>query len=370
MPGRHIETSTEYRYDYQGQLKDNETGKNDFYFREYDPALGRWQIPDPYHQYASPYLAMGNAPTVLIDPSGGSSGGGNDNDINYMDHCWGGGGCGKGLLGGGGSAAGNTNEPDTHGSSGGGSSPGDDIPSMGYRGPGGGPGVNDEGMGGGISGLSGGGGTPTYSATGSYVKSNPQQASFASMSAGFHSRQRNEPVFTAQGPGGIPLPIVSPLVPPFTPSDIERGHEIFKDIYNEVQRIKPGVRDALALNFAMNVVYLQKMQKEIDGLMTRAAGAPGVQYALIAQANGYYNVYSFGLVLPTGKVWLNAGEVWKYGETTSSDRYDAAYLGREGVIFTPQFFGTQVMIKIEEKRKIYHHFFMNGSLPAGNKIFR
>ena len=71
MPGRGLETSTEYRYDYQGQLKDAETGKNDFYFRQYDAALARWSDTDPYDQYSSPYESMGNAHTVATDPSGG-----------------------------------------------------------------------------------------------------------------------------------------------------------------------------------------------------------------------------------------------------------------------------------------------------------
>jgi len=71
MPDRGMESSPQYRYDYQGQLKDQETGENDFYFRQYDPALARWSTTDPYEQSDSPYLSMGNAHTVMADPDGG-----------------------------------------------------------------------------------------------------------------------------------------------------------------------------------------------------------------------------------------------------------------------------------------------------------
>ncbi|PYF72978.1 hypothetical protein B0O44_105353 [Pedobacter nutrimenti] len=35
--------------------------------------------------------------------------------------------------------------------------------------------------------------------------------------------------------------------------------------------------------------------------------------------------------------WLNKGDVWKYGETTSKDRYSQDYLRKEGVIFLLSF---------------------------------
>ncbi len=62
-----------YRYAYQGQYseKDEETGWEHFELREYDPVIGRWLIPDPYGQYWSPYMAMGNNPVNTVDPRGG-----------------------------------------------------------------------------------------------------------------------------------------------------------------------------------------------------------------------------------------------------------------------------------------------------------
>ena len=42
----------------------------DFHARQYDPVLGRWHVPDPVMQHASPYLAMGNNPVSMVDPAG------------------------------------------------------------------------------------------------------------------------------------------------------------------------------------------------------------------------------------------------------------------------------------------------------------
>ncbi len=69
MPGRNM--VGDYRYAFQGQEKDNETGKEAFQLRLWDGRIGRWLTTDPYGQHASPYLGMGNNPVRLIDPDGG-----------------------------------------------------------------------------------------------------------------------------------------------------------------------------------------------------------------------------------------------------------------------------------------------------------
>ncbi|MFC5284505.1 RHS repeat domain-containing protein [Pedobacter alpinus] len=65
--------NNDYRYGYQGQYaeKDKETNWNSFELRNYDAAIGRWLSVDPYGQYASPYLGMGNNPVSGVDPDGG-----------------------------------------------------------------------------------------------------------------------------------------------------------------------------------------------------------------------------------------------------------------------------------------------------------
>ncbi|MGP1994258.1 RHS repeat domain-containing protein [Zobellia laminariae] len=69
MPGRNL--VGDYRYAFQGQEKDSETGKEAFELRLWDSRIGRWLGPDPYGEFSSPYLGMGNNPINLIDPNGG-----------------------------------------------------------------------------------------------------------------------------------------------------------------------------------------------------------------------------------------------------------------------------------------------------------
>ncbi len=51
-----------------------------FQLRLWDGRIGRWLSPDPYGQYASPYLGMGNNPIGMIDRDGGKA-----DDIIYLD---------------------------------------------------------------------------------------------------------------------------------------------------------------------------------------------------------------------------------------------------------------------------------------------
>ena len=69
MPGRNM--VGDYRYAYQGQEKDAETGMEAFQLRLWDSRIGRWLTTDPYQQYSSPYLGMGNNPISLTDSDGG-----------------------------------------------------------------------------------------------------------------------------------------------------------------------------------------------------------------------------------------------------------------------------------------------------------
>jgi RHS repeat-associated protein len=62
-------------YLYQGAYAelDEDIGWTDFALRNYDAQIGRWVQQDPYQQFASPYVGMGDDPINLIDPSGGLS---------------------------------------------------------------------------------------------------------------------------------------------------------------------------------------------------------------------------------------------------------------------------------------------------------
>ncbi len=78
-----------YRYAYQGQEVDPETGKEAFQLRLWDGRIGRWLTTDPAGQYASPYMGMGNNPISRIDPDGGMDGPGDgccgDVDGGFLD---------------------------------------------------------------------------------------------------------------------------------------------------------------------------------------------------------------------------------------------------------------------------------------------
>lgn len=68
MPSRNMEGA--YRYAYQGQEKDQETGMEAFEARLWDSRIGRWLTIDPAHEFFSPYMGMGNNPISTIDPDG------------------------------------------------------------------------------------------------------------------------------------------------------------------------------------------------------------------------------------------------------------------------------------------------------------
>jgi len=73
MQNRNLEDANGYRYGYQGEFaeEDKETGLNAFELRMYDSRIGRWLSPDPYRQFDSPYLSMGNNHINFIDTDGG-----------------------------------------------------------------------------------------------------------------------------------------------------------------------------------------------------------------------------------------------------------------------------------------------------------
>ena len=72
MPNRNVEGN--YRYRFQGQEKDSETGKEAFEARLWDSRIGRWLTIDPAGEFFSPYLGMGNNPISIIDPDGRCTG--------------------------------------------------------------------------------------------------------------------------------------------------------------------------------------------------------------------------------------------------------------------------------------------------------
>ena len=83
MSGLSIVSSLANNYKYQGKeyqpegfdtdgnsTLDTYLAWSDFDARFFDPQLGRWHVPDPANQYASPYVGMGNNPANSVDPDG------------------------------------------------------------------------------------------------------------------------------------------------------------------------------------------------------------------------------------------------------------------------------------------------------------
>lgn len=83
MPGRNLEGT--YRYKFQGQERDKETGMEAFELRLWDGRIGRWLTTDPAGQYFSPYLGMGNTPINGVDPDGGKFIRGTGITVYYLD---------------------------------------------------------------------------------------------------------------------------------------------------------------------------------------------------------------------------------------------------------------------------------------------
>ena len=76
--GDSYEGELKNNYLYQGAFAelDNDIGWQDFAFRNYDAQIGRWVQQDPFDEFASPYVGMGDDPVNLTDPSGGFTLGG------------------------------------------------------------------------------------------------------------------------------------------------------------------------------------------------------------------------------------------------------------------------------------------------------
>jgi RHS repeat-associated protein len=87
-----LNTEGDYRYAFQGQEKDPETGKEAFELRLWDARIGRWLTTDPKRIHHSPYLGMANNPIRTIDPDGGAPDWINNGDGTYTaekgDSAW------------------------------------------------------------------------------------------------------------------------------------------------------------------------------------------------------------------------------------------------------------------------------------------
>ena len=65
------------RFGFQGSFAESVgdlgINENEFDLRHYNPQIGRWTGSDPYDEFASPYVGMGNNPVNTVDPDGGDT---------------------------------------------------------------------------------------------------------------------------------------------------------------------------------------------------------------------------------------------------------------------------------------------------------
>lgn len=98
------------------------------------------------------------------------------------------------------------------------------------------------------------------------------------------------------------------------------------------------------------------------------------QYALRAAGDGFYPVMKRGFSKAQELVWLNKGDVWKFGTTKNpAIRYSLSYLnsvGEYGVYYSKEFSGTLGQALQVERMKIMNYLSQTGFLPAGNKMIK
>lgn len=109
-----------------------------------------------------------------------------------------------------------------------------------------------------------------------------------------------------------------------------------------------------------------KQKKDLEKLLTRSGGPQGMMYALIVNRAGNY------VDVRGNTVFLNAGDVWKYGKTTIDNRYSQKKLSgtvQGGVTLQGLFYGNNIQIRIQEKIMLFGHALLYGQLPLGNYRF-
>ncbi|CAD0007102.1 FG-GAP-like repeat-containing protein [Flavobacterium chungangense] len=136
------------------------------------------------------------------------------------------------------------------------------------------------------------------------------------------------------------------------------GGEDFLDL-TPTDNQKVGYYTAMALTF-----------------VTGGAEVKVEQYTLRAVESGFYPVMKRGFRKAQELVWLEKGEVWKFGTTKNFNpfkRYTKSYLeniGEHGVQRFQEFVGTSAEALQIEKMKIINYMEVHGYLPAGNKIIK
>ena len=130
-----------------------------------------------------------------------------------------------------------------------------------------------------------------------------------------------------------------------------------------------------ALTLGEGDAPLEKVVQEelvrADAIIAAKTATTVDQYALKAVEDGFYPVMKRGFAEPQGGVWLNAGDVWKYGTTKNpATRYPESFYREWGLQYEPQVSGTLQEALAAEKANVLRYEAQHGVLPPGNKIRR
>jgi hypothetical protein len=116
---------------------------------------------------------------------------------------------------------------------------------------------------------------------------------------------------------------------------------------------------------------LAKLGRALKPCKAAKGAATAEQCALEAVEDGLYPVMKRGFEEPQGRVWLSAGDVWKYGATENpATRYSQSFLDELGLRYEQQLSGTLQQALSAEKASILNYLDRTGRLPPGNKIIR
>ena len=126
----------------------------------------------------------------------------------------------------------------------------------------------------------------------------------------------------------------------------------------------PVVYGVATIGFLADNV-LSKQEEQMQRLALKDRPGDGFTYKLVATKNGYYRN-----VRKNEMVYLNAGDVWKYGETTQGENRYKKNSYEKNFKMKPIFYGSKTEILIHEKKMLIEYYYEHHELPPGNRIFK
>ncbi len=168
-----------------------------------------------------------------------------------------------------------------------------------------------------------------------------------------------------------------PMVPlhPATKT-VEATAELLTELTETIRDI--GIEEEISKELPLE--RLRKLEAELAGILSKTLTRKTcVQYALLATKEDWYPCYRNSQSM----IYLNIGEVWKYGKTCIGEEKRYGNLRAKNLAFNQEFTGTEIQCLIVEKIKIYNYIVYPENIrrayktgnppllrPPGNKIDR